>query len=557
MDDIPFYKRPWFYITGWLVFLVIVYFWQIYQMGGVRANQYTIFKDLFCIFPLFLLFWMAFFSQFVLPVKTFRDRQKIFDRLLRHLTRSHGPALFIKDGEIKEHSGERLRHGPGVVWLDSASAAVTRTAVAFRHIFGPGVHFTDAYEYIEKSGTMDLHIQLQKLGPKDGEKPFTEKKEDQSKEQYDDIQNRRKQVSALTRDGIELVPDISITFRLNTGFPQEGEPGSRFGYRTGTTSLAKELERQDQAIIARAIFGEAINPNIDPESNLRRVAWNRLPAMLAVEVWREYATKFTLDEFFIPSQLPPSLQSKPLQPTEDEIAQLKNPVHASANQNRGQGFMTAMLRDINRSMEKVINSLEKTNPISSQVTGGPSSSAASKSNGGKAYTAKTALQVINEMVRARLTESRVDILDEIGKRVEGQMDSEEYKILQGRGLKVLSVSISNVRLHPTVQEQWIKHWSANWLKLAKAESDQLERQRNLSETAAQDETHLTYALLLSREVEPICKRNPSVKRLLISLLLRTRAVIRSGEYSNFLRRRMTVELQDIEDTIKWMGDEEN
>src|SRR4030095_7666763 len=109
MDEIPFYKRPWFYITSWLLFLVIVYFWQIRRMGGVQANQNTIIWDLFCIFPLILLFWMAFFSQFVLPVKTFSDRQKIFDRLLRHLTRSHGPALFIKDGQIKEHSGERLR----------------------------------------------------------------------------------------------------------------------------------------------------------------------------------------------------------------------------------------------------------------------------------------------------------------------------------------------------------------------------------------------------------------------------------------------------------------
>jgi hypothetical protein len=33
-------------------------------------------------------------------------------------------------------------------------------------------------------------------------------------------------------------------------------------------------------------------------------------------------------------------------------------------------------------------------------------------------------------------------------------------------------------------------------------------------------------------------------------------MIRSGEYSNSLRRRMTAELQDIEDTVKWLGEDE-
>ena len=553
MDDIPFYKRPWFYITSWLVFLVIVYFWQIRQMGGIQANQNTVFTDLFCIFPIFLLFWMAFFSQFVLPVNTFRDRQKIFDRLLRHLTRSHGPALFIKDGEIQEHSGERLRRGPGVVWLDSASAAVTRSAVAFKNVLGPGVHFTEPNEYIEKSGTLDLHIQIQKLGPKEGENPFVDLKDTQSKEQYEDIQNRRRQVSALSRDGIELVPDISIMFRVNSGFPQGNEPGSRFGYRTGTTRFAKDQERQDQDVIARAILGEAVNPNIDPESNLHRVAWNRLPAMLAVDIWREYAAKFTLDEIFYPGQLPPAPAAELPLPTADEIAQIKQPVQAGAIQKKNQGLMAAMLRDINHSMERVINTLEKTNAFTPGAQAAASSS--SKSNGNKTVAAKTALQVINDMVKARLTQPFVDVLDQSGKWGIGQIESEEYKLLQSRGLKVLSVSISNVRLHPSVQEQWLRQWGANWLLLAKRESDQLDRQRNLTETAAQEEAQLNYALLLSRELDPLCRRgNPPIRRLLMALLLRSRSIIRSGEYSNSLRRRMTVELQEIEDTIKWMGD---
>ena len=51
------------------------------------------------------------------------------------------PRLFIENGKIKEHSGERMKRGPGVLWLDFASGAVTRTAVAIRQTMGPGVHF--------------------------------------------------------------------------------------------------------------------------------------------------------------------------------------------------------------------------------------------------------------------------------------------------------------------------------------------------------------------------------------------------------------------------------
>ena len=182
MDDDPIYKRPWFYIAGWLFILLLVYGLQILRMGGIRANLFEIFVDLACVFPLLLLVWMAFFAQFVLPVRTFRDRQKIFDRLLTYLFGGHGPALFIENGQIKEHSGERLKQGPGVLWLDSASAAVTRTAVSIQQTIGPGVHFINRGEYI--AGTVDLHMQSQVIGPKESDKPFGPRRDDQPQEEW-------------------------------------------------------------------------------------------------------------------------------------------------------------------------------------------------------------------------------------------------------------------------------------------------------------------------------------------------------------------------------------
>jgi hypothetical protein len=69
MADAPFYKRPWFYIASWLAILLVVYGWQIYRLGGIQAGLVDIFIDLVFIFPALLFFWIAFFAQFVLPVR--------------------------------------------------------------------------------------------------------------------------------------------------------------------------------------------------------------------------------------------------------------------------------------------------------------------------------------------------------------------------------------------------------------------------------------------------------------------------------------------------------
>jgi hypothetical protein len=159
------------------------------------------------------------------------------------------------------------------------------------------------------------------------------------------------------------------------------------------------------------------------------------------------------------------------------------------------------------------------------------------------------------MVRARLTQEFIDEYDEYGNRTGRQIPSEEFRLLQNRGIRVKSVGISNVRLHPTVQDHLIGSWAANWLKFAKDESDQLDLKKNLIETAALERAQCEYAKLLSREILANCQQeNRSVRSLLMSVLLRSRALIRSGEHSNSLRRRMFSELQDLDDMIKWMGD---
>ena len=544
MDDDPIWRRPWFYIAGWLLILLLVYGLQILRMGGIRANLFEIFIDLACIFPLLLVLWLAFFAQFVLPVRTFRDRQKIFDRLLTYLFGGHGPALFIENGQIKEHSGERLKQGPGVLWLDSASAAVTRTAVSIMQTIGPGVHFINRGEYI--AGTVDLHIQSQLIGPKENDKPFAAKKDSQPQEEWDQVQDRRKQVSALTRDGIEVIPNISISFRVNTGFPKEKQPGSRFGYRTGVRRSDRRNEEKDKDAIRRAILAEGINPNAVLDSPRRRVAWNELPAALAVDVWREYVAKFTLDQLFQPTQLVPPPLSPTVQPSEEEIDPLSQPIQVSGNHETMQDGLARLIREMNVLMSRAINFLEGNTQGKGRRNITPPSFSAQTSTKTEPQK-KTALQVINELVKARLSQEEVDILDEHGTRVKGTMPSAEYKLLQERGLEVRSVAIFGLRFDPEIENTIIQRWSATWLLNARAESEQVERKRNLVVTNGHEKAIRQYADFLSKDL--IQKKPVGIKETLKTLLLRTRTRIINNHQ---LRQRMTDEQQDLENIIRWI-----
>ena len=543
MDDIPFYKRPWFYIIAWLVVMLIFYGWQV-TSADHQVSLLDVVIDLACVFPALLMVWMAFFAQFVLPVRTLQDRQKIFDRLLADLFGGHGPAMFIRNGEVIKREGEENKKGPGVLWLDSASAAVTRTAVKIKQTIGPGVHFIDSGEYI--AGTVDLHIQSQTVGPKEGDKPFANI-EDVDEGEYDFVQDRRRMVSALTRDGIEVVPSISISFRVDTGFPREGEPGSRFGYRTGTDKKSREKEEEDKAAIRKAILGEGINLNFEG----RRVAWNELPSSLAVDVWREYVSKFTLDELFSQTQLVPPTPPELPQPVEEEIDPLSQPVLITAQQATLQDRFAVLLREVNVIINRIINSMDGMPKVVNTAPPVPIEISRPSAPEKREPTKKTALRVITDMVNARLKNLLVDSLDNNGARERGKkVESPEYKLLKERGISVLSVGIGNLQINPKIEESIINRWSASWLDNAKAESKQIERQQDIMKSAGREKAMRQYTDLLCDDL--LRKKPQTVEESLKALLMRTRTIILNNDQ---LRQEMDEEQQLLEEIIRWVEGE--
>lgn len=222
-----------------------------------------------------------FFSQFVLPIQNPTFRREIAARVSNFETGRRGPALFVKNGRVITHEGETDKRGAGVIVLDTASALVLRTDTEIRDTVGPGIKFTRGDEYI--AGSVDLRAQWQFIGPLTSDQPFLSSAPPKNDK---NTQLRAQQTSGLTRDGFEVSPTISIKFAIKRPAektPNESGVTSQYGF--------------DPLAVRNAITREVVMLNT-AENKQTRMEWNRLPAHLVVNLWREYIRKFKLGDLF-------------------------------------------------------------------------------------------------------------------------------------------------------------------------------------------------------------------------------------------------------------------
>lgn len=531
MNELRFYQRPWFLLIFPPILVILFYF--LTTPAGV--DPYTrllgIIRDMFFYF-VFLLIWLAFFAQFVLPVQTFRDRQRIFDRLLAYLTGIHGPAIFVRDGNPVKGEGEEKKSGPGVLWLDSASGVVTREDAKFVNTFGPGVHFTESKERV--AGYVDLHIQTHGVGPRDDENPFAKKADDQSDETYRVIQARHTETSGLTRDGIEVVPNINVNFKIDAD-PVRGHirPGSRFGFA--------------EAAVFRAVAGEAVNPNIPKDAHRYKVPWNQLPALVAVDVWRDLLGNFTLNDLFEPRfLLPPSFPNPPPPILDDDP--LVNPIKP---QGRLADVITGIFRELNRILVRGSEWIDKKCKPKREVQ--PETPPAKQKKEERSKEKKvTGLQVINFMLKERLQKQRTAILDRYGNYIpEQEQLSEEHRFLQSRGIRVLNVNVGNPRLPEEVNDRLINQWTANWLNRARAEQGRLDEEEGYNNLRGEEDALRDYILQLSRDLLAQAGRGRAteLRETLRALMLESRATLVNTSRQF---RQGNPERDSLEEIIQWL-----
>jgi hypothetical protein len=461
-DNKPIYRQGRFQAIFGVILSLGFYLYLTYRIDGLQPNLIPIAVDAVLLIGGILL-WIAFFSQFVLPVRTLRERSLAFNRLLGYLLGNHGPAIFIENGEVQHRSLEMLRRGPGVILLDTASAGVLRNPMAFTRPIGPGIVFTSNDEYL--AGTVDLHLQTKRIGPLEKENPFTDQRKDESVEAFQRRQERRWETSGLTRDGVEVIHAVSVTFRLDS---KSGEGGSMFGY--------------NPQAVWRAIASEGIDPSAPQDARSRRVPWNWLPVYLAADLWREYLRKFKLNELF----------SQPRAFAGDPTADRRLTVY----------------------------------------------------------------EWIESLVLKRLTEPEVESIDEIGRPTGEIVPSREYQILQGRGIRLHAVSITNLRFPASVEKELVRQWKASWLDNAQKELGLVDRWRSFEKLAGEEKALLEFADAASQFLGPIVIENANMPELLPdlsdSLQLLVRGSLNQSIRDPGLHPKLTTEKTHLVELVEWI-----
>ncbi len=268
--------------------MVIIYLLFMIFSGGILSNIWQILFDLIIAF-FAIHIWLAFFSQFMLPLTTIEQRLQVFLRLLAYIIGVAGPVIRIENGVIKERKGEREKTGPGVVILDTASAAMVRTPGSFQQPIGPGIYFTTLFESV--GDTVDLHLQKGQIGPQENEDPFAPKGDEESDAAFLERNGRRYETQGVTRDGIEVIPRITVAVRLDV---PENEAATRFGYYAES--------------VRRVITSIPVNSEEKVTEN-KKVEITKFPLHLAADIWKECINRYTLDELFSsPPNEPTALQ---------------------------------------------------------------------------------------------------------------------------------------------------------------------------------------------------------------------------------------------------------
>lgn len=243
------------------------------QWWAIPAPMDSLLIDLL-LFSIGLALWTGFFAHYVLPVQSPGDSLGVLKQIARPLIGRRPAVLFVKDGEA-----QGAEAAPRVVLLDSASAAVLRNASAYTRAIGPGLNFLAPGERVARS--LDLHKQRRSLGPLLEEDPFPPTLYDEDALNAESRQQRRRQTSGLTRDGVEVAPRIEVDFRLEG---RSGGGGSPFGFHP--------------EFAWRAAAHEGVDPQVPADARGHQVSWDWLPAYLAADLWREYLRKFSLVDLF-------------------------------------------------------------------------------------------------------------------------------------------------------------------------------------------------------------------------------------------------------------------
>lgn len=270
----PFYKDPrlsWG-VTIFILISVLIYLWAdtlrvfLQPFLSLYAGKPPVFDGEFLQAAVTLAFavfaaivtrelFYRLASQFALPIYTPDERIQAMEHFMHYAGGRPGSAIFVKDGQLVASAAEKEHRvvGEGVILVDSASAVVLRTDTQLTRAYGPGVVFTRKGEYPAEA--FDLRKQTRRLPEK---------------------------AKALTRDGIEVSVDLSVTFMLESG---ERQPF----HNVDEPNVPPFAFSEEQAL--KAAYGKTYRDKTLGE-------WAELPLLVAADVWRELLIQRDFESLF-------------------------------------------------------------------------------------------------------------------------------------------------------------------------------------------------------------------------------------------------------------------
>lgn len=167
------------------------------------------------------------------------------------------------------------------------------------------------------------------------------------------------------------------------------------------------------------------------------------------------------------------------------------------------------------------------------------------------FTAEGAsgLQVIEGIIKQRLTKPEVSGMTDNGTLTNAAEYSLEYRQLEERGLEIMDVRIHNIVFDPTIEEQIIKNWNAEWTKIAKREEDQLNEHETLIETSAHNDALKHFARTASQKFTDLNAPTQDIYTTLQNLIEPVRETLFIEGRAN---NQMETEIKKLDEVWKWL-----
>ena len=249
-----------------LVIISLIFFsLQTFFSNTDRFSQIFLLSLLF----FFLIFFFVTFALtfFLLPLNKPSDIFEMFHRIFLFALHLHGPIQLVRNGRPEINHAGFMRNNPGLIWLDSASAAIISRTTSYHRVAGPGICFTQKGEFI--SNAISLSPQKKWVGPLEDEEPFSLQGKKETREEYLSRLKRAENTTAITADGKKIIASILLEFKLDAA---AGEGGCPYGFNPIAIKKAALIETKETR--------DGMTGFVEK--------WSDLPGILVADFWRVF-----------------------------------------------------------------------------------------------------------------------------------------------------------------------------------------------------------------------------------------------------------------------------